>query len=185
MTLILSRTKLNAARKIGTDETVHDLSAFVSGKTEAIENVPDEMFSKKQLGDGIAIAPTSDKLVAPANAKVTVMMQGSNHAVGLTLNDGTEILLHIGIDTVDMKGDGFKPLVDVNEYVKAGQGLIKFDSKKIKAAGHSNVVIMAITKQGSDIQKIDFMKPNQEVKAAKSVVADIAYQKVAQKAVTA
>ncbi|GAB5056707.1 hypothetical protein COSHB9_10940 [Companilactobacillus alimentarius] len=185
LTLILSRTKLNAARKIGTDETVHDLSAFVSGKTEAIENVPDEMFSKKQLGDGIAIAPTSDKLVAPANAKVTVMMQGSNHAVGLTLNDGTEILLHIGIDTVDMKGDGFKPLVDVNEYVKAGQGLIKFDSKKIKAAGHSNVVIMAITKQGSDIQKIDFMKPNQEVKAAKSVVADIAYQKVAQKAVTA
>ncbi|MGI3099392.1 glucose PTS transporter subunit IIA [Companilactobacillus alimentarius] len=185
LTLILSRTKLNAARKIGTDETVHDLSAFVSGKTEAIENVPDEMFSKKQLGDGIAIAPTSDKLVAPANAKVTVMMQGSNHAVGLTLNDGTEILLHIGIDTVDMKGDGFKPLVDVNEYVKAGQGLIKFDSKKIKAAGHSNVVIMAITKQGSDIQKIDFMKPNQEVKAAKSVVTDIAYQKVAQKAVTA
>ncbi len=184
LTLLFSRTKLNADRKVGTEETVHDLNAFVSGTTEAIEQVPDEMFSKKQLGDGIAINPTSDKLVAPAQGKVTVMMQGSNHAVGLTLNDGTEILLHIGIDTVDMKGDGFTPLVDVNENVKAGQPLIKFDSKKIKAAGHSNVVIMAITKQSDDIKTIDFMKPNQEVKAGKSIIADIAHE-TATAAVTA
>lgn len=175
LTFALSRTKLNADRNIGNDEVAHDLTAFATGKTEAIENVPDEMFSKKQLGDGIAINPTSDKLVAPANGQVTVVMQGSNHAVGLTLNDGTEVLLHIGVDTVDMKGDGFKPLVEVNDHVKAGQTLIKFDSKKIKAAGHSNVVIMAITKQGNDIKSITYMKPNQEVVAGKSVVGDIDY----------
>lgn len=175
LTFALSRTKLNADRNIGNDEVAHDLTAFATGKTEAIENVPDEMFSKKQLGDGIAINPTSDKLVAPANGQVTVVMQGSNHAVGLTLNDGTEVLLHIGVDTVDMKGDGFKPLVEVNDHVKAGQTLIKFDSKKIKAAGHSNIVIMAITKQGNDIKSITYMKPNQEVVAGKSVVGDIDY----------
>lgn len=175
LTFTLSRTKLNADRNIGNDEVAHDLTAFATGKTEAIENVPDEMFSKKQLGDGIAINPTSDKLVAPANGQVTVVMQGSNHAVGLTLNDGTEVLLHIGVDTVDMKGDGLKPLVEVNDHVKAGQTLIKFDSKKIKAAGHSNIVIMAITKQGDDIKSITYMKPNQEVIAGKSVVGDIDY----------
>ena len=175
LTFALSRTKLNADRNIGNDEVAHDLTAFATGKTEAIENIPDEMFSKKQLGDGIAINPTSDKLVAPANGQVTVVMQGSNHAVGLTLNDGTEVLLHIGVDTVDMKGDGFKPLVEVNDHVKAGQTLIKFDSKKIKAAGHSNIVIMAITKQGNDIKSITYMKPNQEVVAGKSVVGDIDY----------
>lgn len=175
LTFALSRTKLNADRNIGNDEVAHDLTAFATGKTEAIENVPDEMFSKKQLGDGIAINPTNDKLVAPANGQVTVVMQGSNHAVGLTLNDGTEVLLHIGVDTVDMKGDGFKPLVEVNDHVKAGQTLIKFDSKKIKAAGHSNIVIMAITKQGDDIKSITYMKPNQEVVAGKSVVGDIDY----------
>lgn len=175
LTFILSRTKLNADRNIGNNEVAHDLTAFATGKTEAIENVPDEMFSKKQLGDGIAINPTSDKLVAPANGQVTVVMQGSNHAVGLTLNDGTEVLLHIGVDTVDMKGDGFKPLVEVNDHVKAGQTLIKFDSKKIKAAGHSNIVIMAITKQGDDIKSITYMRPNQEVVAGKSVVGDIDY----------
>ncbi|CAJ2236929.1 glucose PTS transporter subunit IIA [Companilactobacillus paralimentarius] len=175
LTFTLSRTKLNADRNIGNDEVAHDLTAFATGKTEAIENVPDEMFSKKQLGDGIAINPTSDKLVAPANGQVTVVMQGSNHAVGLTLNDGTEVLLHIGVDTVDMKGDGFEPLVEVNDHVKAGQTLIKFDSKKIKAAGHSNIVIMAITKQGDDIKSITYMKPNQEVIAGKSVVGDIDY----------
>lgn len=175
LTFALSRTKLNADRSVGNDEIARDLSAFASGKTVAIEDVPDEMFSKKQLGDGIAIIPTSDKLVAPADGQVTVVMQGSNHAVGLTLNDGTEILLHIGVDTVDMKGDGFKPLVEVNDHVKSGQTLIKFDSKKIKAAGHSNIVIMAITKQGDDIDTITYMKADQEVVAGKSVVGDIDY----------
>ncbi|GEO57791.1 PTS sugar transporter subunit IIBCA [Companilactobacillus bobalius] len=185
LTFVLSRTKLNADRNIGNNEVAHDLTAFATGKTEAIENVPDEMFSKKQLGDGIAINPTSDKLVAPANGQVTVVMQGSNHAVGLTLNDGTEVLLHIGVDTVDMKGDGFKPLVEVNDHVKAGQTLIKFDSKKIKAAGHSNIVIMAITKQGDDIKSITYMRPNQEVVAGKSVVGDIDYLADVAKTVTA
>jgi PTS system, glucose subfamily, IIA component len=171
LTFALSRTKLNADRSIGNDEIARDLSAFASGKTVAIEDAPDEMFSKKQLGDGIAIEPTSDKLVAPADGQVTVVMQGSNHAVGLTLNDGTEILLHIGVDTVDMKGDGFKPLVEVNDHVKSGQTLIKFDSKKIKAAGHSNIVIMAITKQGDDIDTITYMKADQEVVAVKALSA--------------
>src|SRR5699024_10025639 len=70
LTLAFSRTKLNADRKVGNTERVNDLDAFVSGKTVALENVPDKMFSSKQLGDGVAIEPTSDKLVAPAAGKV-------------------------------------------------------------------------------------------------------------------
>ena len=123
----------------------NELKAYVSGKTIAIEEVPDQVFSSKMMGEGIAIAPSSAILVAPADGKITVVMEDSKHACGLTLSNGMEILLHVGLDTVDMKGAGFECFVKVGDKVKAGDKLISFDRNIIKEHNHSDLVIMAIT----------------------------------------
>ncbi|MDD3402756.1 MAG: PTS system trehalose-specific EIIBC component [Hespellia sp.] len=134
-------------------ETVSELKAFLSGKVIPIEEVPDQVFSAKVLGDGLAIEPTSNVLVAPADGEISVVMEGSNHACGLTLANGMEILLHIGLDTVDMNGYGFTSHIKMGDQVKAGDKLITFDTEKILAAGHPAVTIMVVTEPaGADIR---------------------------------
>ena len=119
----------------------------------------------------MAIDPVNDVLTAPADGTVTIVMEGSNHACGLRFANGTEILLHIGLDTVDMNGDGFEPLVTVGDVVKAGDPLIRFSQDKIKAAGHPSITIMVITEMG-DAKEITFHTGNQ-VEAASTVIADL------------
>jgi trehalose PTS system EIIBC or EIIBCA component len=118
----------NAADEV--KKNVVELSAFVSGKVIDITEVEDNVFSKKILGDGIAIEPADETLLAPADGEITVVMEESNHACGMKLSDGTEILLHIGLDTVDMKGYGFTPLVKAGDKVKKGDKLIEFSLEK-------------------------------------------------------
>ena len=86
---------------------------------------------------------------APADATVSLLMQESRHACGLKLANGAEILLHIGIDTVAMKGDGFEYLVKEGQKVSAGTPLIKFDKKKISEAGYVDTIICVITEPGN------------------------------------
>ncbi|MBQ7630331.1 MAG: PTS transporter subunit EIIC [Selenomonadaceae bacterium] len=121
------------------------LKAAVSGKVVDITEVPDEMFAQKMMGDGVAIQPTGNTVVAPADAEVTMVAEESLHAVGLHLKNGADILIHIGIDTVNMKGKGFKALTKPSAQVKEGDPLIKFDSKAIKDAGYKDIVIIAVT----------------------------------------
>ena len=113
--------------KTESKQTAGELKAFLSGEAIPLKEVGDGVFSEGIMGDGMAIVPESETLYAPADAEVTVMMQDSRHACGLTLENGMEILLHIGIDTVDMKGDGFEYLVKEGEKVSAGTPLIRFD----------------------------------------------------------
>ena len=96
-------------------------------------------------------------------------MEGSNHAIGLTMANGLEILLHIGLDTVEMKGDGFTMHVQEGDRVKAGQELITFDPEKIKAAGHPLTTIMVVTND-ADYGTFDF-RAGLDVKAAENVIA--------------
>jgi PTS system arbutin-like IIC component len=121
------------------------IKACVSGQLIDMTEVKDEMFSKKMMGDGVAIEPTGDTVVAPADAEVTMVMVDSNHAVGLRFENGAELLIHIGIDTVNLKGQGFECYVKQGDKVKAGQKLIKFDKQVIADAGYANTVMMAIT----------------------------------------
>ncbi len=156
-----------------TQETV--LYAFLTGKTVDITQVPDATFAQKLLGDGIAIEPAGDDvqtLCAPSSAKVTTVMEGSCHACGLTLGNGMEILLHIGLDTVAMQGDGFKALVKEGDSVSAGQPLIQFDLKKIKAAGHPAVTMMIVTDDNG--KRVKFTAGNTDVEAKKGIVARLA-----------
>lgn len=133
---------------------LNQLTAFLSGKAIPLSEVGDGVFSEGVMGDGMAIIPENDTLYAPADAQVAVMMPKSRHACGLKLENGMEVLLHIGIDTVGMNGDGFEYLVQEGQKVSAGTPLIKFDRAKIKAAGHPDVTICVITDEGNakDIQ---------------------------------
>ncbi len=131
-------------------------TAFLTGKVIELKEVADGVFSEGIMGEGIAMIPENDTLYAPAEGTVNVLMQDSKHACGLVLNNGMEILLHIGIDTVDMKGDGFEYLVSEGQRVMAGTPLIRFDRKKIKAAGHPDTTVCIIT-EPADAQNIRFM----------------------------
>jgi PTS system arbutin-like IIC component len=121
------------------------LNACVSGKLIDMSEVEDDMFSQKMMGDGVAINPSGDTVVAPADAEVTMVMEESLHAIGLRMNNGVELLIHIGIDTVKLDGEGFSLLTKAGEKVTAGTPLIQFNSSVIKNAGYKDTVIMAIT----------------------------------------
>lgn len=125
------------------------LTAYVSGQVIPMEEVPDQVFASKALGDGIAIIPEDELLRAPASGTVAVVMEGSLHACGMVLDNGMEVLLHIGLDTVDMKGDGFRAYVKPGDRVNTGDSLIGFDKRKIKEAGHPDMVIMVVTNPGT------------------------------------
>lgn len=116
----------------------------VPGKVVALETVPDKTFADKILGPGVAIEPSSGIVVAPADAKVAMVFK-TGHAVALVLDTGEEVLIHVGLDTVDMKGDGFTALVEKGMHVTAGTPLLNFDMAKIRAAGHPTITPVVIT----------------------------------------
>ena len=128
---------------------VKELKSILDGKVIPITDVQDEVFSQKIMGDGVAIEPSNTVVTAPADCDVSVVMADTGHACGLTLANEVELLIHVGVDTVDMGGDGFKLLVNEGDHVKAGQPLIEFDPEKIRAAGHPCTTMLIVTGEGS------------------------------------
>ena len=122
-----------------------EMKAFATGNVISLAEVNDGVFSAGIMGDGFAIKPENDTIYAPAKGTITVMMEESRHACGILLDSGAEILLHVGLDTVAMKGEGFKYLVKEGQKVQAGTPLIKFDKEKIKAAGYVDTTICVVT----------------------------------------
>ena len=118
------------------------LAAPVTGKVIAMSEVPDPVFSGEVLGKGCAIWPDEEVVYAPVTGEVTVTM---GHAVGIKGDDGVEVLVHIGVDTVNMNGDGFTGYVKQGDHVKAGQPVIKMDKGKIAAAGYKDCVVLAVS----------------------------------------
>ena len=102
------------------------LLAPLAGWSAPLEEVPDEVFSARMLGDGLAIDPTGDTLCAPCDAQVVVIPQ-AHHALTLRTQGGCEILLHVGLDTVALAGQGFSLRVALNETVRSGAALLTFD----------------------------------------------------------
>lgn len=135
---------------------VTELKAFATGDVIALKEVNDGVFSAETMGEGCAIIPENETVYAPADATVNLLMQESRHACGLKLANGAQILLHIGIDTVAMKGDGFEYLVKEGQKVSAGTPLIKFDKKKISEAGYVDTIICVIAEPGN-MENIVFM----------------------------
>ncbi|MDP9858397.1 PTS system trehalose-specific IIC component [Olsenella profusa DSM 13989] len=134
-----------AASDLVADGTIR---AAVSGTIRTLASVDDGVFSSGMMGPGIAIDPSAGEVVAPCDGEVTVMMAESGHAVGLKLPNDLELLVHVGLDTVDMHGKGFTAHVRQGDVVHAGQRLITFDHDTIKAADHPDTVMMVVTGTG-------------------------------------
>ena len=120
------------------------LCAPVKGRVIPIEEVSDPTFAEKILGDGAAVVPETGLVVSPSDAVVETVFE-TNHAISLTTGSGAEILIHIGIDTVKLKGNHFKAMVKNGDKVKMGQPLIEFDIDKIKAAGYDTTTMLVVT----------------------------------------
>lgn len=149
-------------------EKDNQMKAFLTGTLIPIDEVGDGMFSEKVLGDGVAIVPTSNVLLAPADGKIAVTMDDSNHAVGIELESGIVVLLHIGLDTVDMAGDGFEIHVKMGDTIACGQPLITFDKEKIAQAGHKDVAMMVFTE--CEASQIPTFISSQEVTAGETQI---------------
>ncbi|HEM6289633.1 TPA: PTS glucose transporter subunit IIA [Streptococcus suis] len=116
----------------------------LSGDVVALENVNDPVFSSGAMGKGLAVKPTEGVIYAPADAEVTIAFE-TGHAYGLKTASGAEILIHIGIDTVSMNGNGFEKLVAAGDKVKAGDAIAKFDAAKIAEAGLDDTTMIIVT----------------------------------------
>ncbi len=129
-------------------------------KGEAILNdqIPDPTFAEGILGPTFAVDPKEGLIKAPCDGTITQIFR-TGHAVTLTSKDGVEILIHVGINTVDLKGEGFKPLVKDNEEVKKGSPLIEFDIDLIKEKGFSTIVPIVVCNP-TDFESVTFIKPS-------------------------
>lgn len=125
--------------------------APVTGRAIKMTDVPDPVFSGEVVGKGCAIWPDEETVYAPISGTVTVTM---GHAVGITGDDGIEVLVHCGIDTVDMEGKGFTGYVKQGDKVTAGQPVLKLSKAAIAEAGHPDCVVLAVsnTAEFADVQ---------------------------------
>ncbi len=126
------------------NKEVNTLYAPISGKKIAIEKVDDPLFSKEMLGASVAFLPSKDCVVSPCVGEIT-MITPTLHACGIQTKDGMEILIHIGIDSVMLKGKGFKTLCHVGDHVEIGTPLIQCDFSMMKDNHIDTTVIMIIT----------------------------------------
>ena len=116
----------------------------LTGKVIPLSEVSDPMFGEEMLGKGCAVIPSKGELSSPANGVIDSIPE-SRHAVMMTTDDGVELLIHIGIDTVELKGAHFTSLISAGEHVRAGQPLIKFDVEEIKKAGYDTTTPIVVT----------------------------------------
>lgn len=120
----------------------------IEGEVIPLADIADGVFSEGVLGQGVGLKPTGEVVYAPLDGTISTVAE-TKHAVGLDSVDGAEILIHVGMDTVDMNGKGFEPLVKAGDKVVAGQPLLKFSKKEIAAAGHPDTTAVLITNSDS------------------------------------
>ncbi|MDM5314574.1 PTS glucose transporter subunit IIA [Fictibacillus sp. b24] len=142
--------KLFGKKEVKKEETV---IAPLTGKIVNIEEVPDPTFAQKMMGDGIAIEPTEGVVVSPVDGEI-VQFFHTKHAIGIQSEAGAEILIHVGLETVSMNGEGFEGHVNVGDKVKAGDKLLSFDLDLIKEKAASTVTPIVIT-NGDAVESLD------------------------------
>lgn len=122
-----------------------ELKAMVNGQVISVTEVKDDVFSSCMLGKGIAIHPADGTVVAPVDGEISVVMEGTNHAVGIKVAEGFDLLIHIGIDTVSLNGEGFTSYIKMGQKVKAGDKLITFDKALVESKGLcADVILIAL-----------------------------------------
>lgn len=146
-----------------------DIFSPLSGEIVNIEDVPDEVFSKKIVGDGIAILPTSNVLLAPINGKIGKIFE-TLHAFSIKSNNGIELFVHFGIDTVSLKGSGFKKISEENTTVHIGEPIISIDLPFLKKSAKSILTPVII----SNMEKFKtIIKNSGSVTAGKTIIFSV------------
>ncbi|WP_409301208.1 PTS glucose transporter subunit IIA [Peribacillus sp. SCS-155] len=138
------------------------IAAPITGKLVPLENVPDPVFSQRMMGDGLAIDPSEGIVVAPFDAKV-VQVFPTKHAIGLKHDNGLEVLIHVGLETVGLKGEGFEAFVSQGDTVKQGDRLLEFNLDIIREKASSTVTPIILT--NGDL--IDTMTPSNETETVR------------------
>lgn len=128
-------------------EKFHTLVSPAKGKAVSLKEVPDPTFSDGILGDGAAVIPEEGKFYAPADGKIDMVFD-TLHAISMTTDFGAEVLIHVGLDTVQLKGEGFESHVKAGDAVKKGQLLLTADLEKIKEAGYNTITPILICNTG-------------------------------------
>lgn len=147
-----------------------ELFAPVDGDVIPLEEVPDPVFAEKMMGDGIAIKPSNGKVVSPVDGDI-VQAFPTKHAVGIKADNGAEILIHIGLETVSLDGEGFTIHVKVGDKVKKGDALVDVDLDVVSEKAADTVTPMLITNM-SDIEALNKQDVNQ-VRASEDVVITV------------
>ena len=142
-------------------ENTIDIIAPLSGEIVAIEDVPDVVFAEKIVGDGIAIRPTGNKMVAPCDGEIGKIFE-TNHAFSLLSTSGIELFVHFGIDTVELKGEGFTRIAQEGQKVKMGDTIIEFDLEVLKKKAKSILTPVVISNM-DEIKELQKMSGTVEV----------------------
>ena len=143
----LRKACASALRKVSVSDMANNkrstdvVLAPIAGAVIELANVPDPVFSSGVMGGGCGIEPDEESVVAPFSGTVTAVTP-TEHAIGITSDDGVEVLIHVGIDTVDMNGDGFCTLVEEGQKVEEGEPILAFARSLVRNAGHSDVVVV-------------------------------------------
>ncbi|WP_050638225.1 PTS sugar transporter subunit IIA [Candidatus Stoquefichus sp. SB1] len=153
---------------------IHDdgqtIYAPINGQIIPLEEVNDEVFRQKMMGDGVAIEPHDGKIYAPATGVITVVFP-TRHVIAMTSVDGMNIIVHVGIDTVELNGNGFHPLVKVGDYVKAGEQIMTFQLHKIKQ--NYQATTMIVIENSAEYQLLkssaDYVQVGEELMKVKKV----------------
>lgn len=138
----------------------------ISGEIVKIEDVPDVVFAEKIVGDGVAIKPVGNKIVAPLNGKIGKIFE-TNHAFAIESDEGIELFVHFGIDTVELKGEGFTRMVEEGQQVKIGDTIIEFDLPLLESRAKSVLTPVVISNMDS---VIDLVKLSGTVEAGKTPI---------------
>lgn len=134
--------------------TPYKVFSPISGEVVSINDVPDETFSQKMLGDGVAIIPHNEDIKAPFNGKI-ISIFPTKHAIGLKSDTGVELLIHVGLDTVELKGEGFKLNVKDGEPVVKGQTLMNVDFKLLKRKGYNTITPIVVTNTNDYLEVLE------------------------------
>ncbi|MCP3031035.1 PTS glucose transporter subunit IIA [Halobacillus sp. A1] len=138
----------------GKKSVEEQIVAPVSGKVVSLDEVPDPVFSQRMMGDGVAIEPTNGEVVSPVDGEI-VQLFPTNHAVGIKTKSGVEVLVHIGLETVAMEGEGFEGHITTGDQVKAGDKLVTFDTALVEEKAKSTITPIVITNYDDIVESFE------------------------------
>ena len=125
------------------------LNAYTTGQCVPISEVKDEVFSQKMMGDGLAIYPILSEIFAPCDGTISAVFETTQHAVGITMDNGMELLIHVGLDTVNLKEGVLYCHVKNGQKIKQGDHLISYDKEVLTQLGYSDVTMCVILNEGN------------------------------------